>query len=660
LKLDVSQALGGASRSSRARPLPILSATLTLVLAAGIFLLYFLPYAIRNLSVPIGFDPPWYVMHAQAIGADGLGQGAEAFKPGYPLLSLVLGTMTGHAPLETTTILPLVLVAVMSLAVGGFARLGLGVDRATWAVVVVTTAAVLGSTDLAGENLAALLTAILAIAALLLLAHGPERRTWWGAVGVLLAAGLAHWDFLFAMVDGVVVAAVVLWLRDSRRHGVALGSVVRTVPGRGLLAAGVATLLTLALVLWVLRAPLVTIELAQDSTQWLHKFLRHLTLLVPAAGGVFAVAVMDACLPALRLERSPIRLASRRFLTSWGLLMAVGALAALVTLAAPPSRFLDLLLAFPAGIAVGAAVASAGRKVGARLRWRVGTRVSAAVGAAVVAAAVAILAVPGLIRWYPYATWLRSDALAEAGAADRYLEALGDDRSAVFLLRYTPEFAQAVAAEERTIRIGLSPAHQERAYFFVGDPVDAMAGRRTPPPDPWSDDVTRPYWAAARRALAGDAPVLVLRSLAPDQFRLAGTLGGREIAPGVMLLRGPAPPSALPLETVPSAVPALPAALGWGLVLFCALALAGLGWARALLGRGASGGDLIGVAPAFGIGALILAAFVVDRVGLRLGSIGAPVAFVVVTVAGLAIARWRWRRSDGDNPRREAVMIGRR
>src|SRR5207247_2641186 len=117
------------------------------------------------------------------------------------------------------------------------------------------------------------------------------------------------------------------------------------------------------------------------------------------------------------------------------------------------------------------------------------------------------------------ATWVRSDTLAEAGAADRYLASLDAHPPAVFLLRYTPEFAQGVAAQERNIRIGLSPDRDGEAFFFVGEAADLLAERRTPAPNQWSDDVTLPYWEAVRGILPQAPPVLVLRSVAAEQFR---------------------------------------------------------------------------------------------------------------------------------------------
>src|SRR5919197_1541940 len=124
------------------------TAAIGLGLALAIFLLYFLPYATRHLSLPVGFDPPWYVWRAQHLTAQGVGNGDLAARPGYPVLSAILGSLTGLSQLETTVVLSLVLVGLLGLAVGAFAESGLGLDRWRWMVVVTATAVVVGPTHL--------------------------------------------------------------------------------------------------------------------------------------------------------------------------------------------------------------------------------------------------------------------------------------------------------------------------------------------------------------------------------------------------------------------------------------------------------------------------------------------------------------------------------
>src|SRR5437773_2018418 len=124
---------GAAGRRGWSVPL---AATIALGLALAVFVLYFLAYPIRHLTLPVGFDPPWYVWRAQHLTALGVGNGELAARPGYPVLSAILGSLIGLSQLETTVVLSLVLVALLALAVGTFAEAGLGFVRWRWVVVV--------------------------------------------------------------------------------------------------------------------------------------------------------------------------------------------------------------------------------------------------------------------------------------------------------------------------------------------------------------------------------------------------------------------------------------------------------------------------------------------------------------------------------------------
>src|SRR5207247_2465750 len=82
------------------------------------FLLYFLAYPIRHLTLPVGFDPPWYVWRAEHLTALGVGTGEPAARPGHPVLSAIHGSPTGPSQLETTAAPSLLLVALLALAAG--------------------------------------------------------------------------------------------------------------------------------------------------------------------------------------------------------------------------------------------------------------------------------------------------------------------------------------------------------------------------------------------------------------------------------------------------------------------------------------------------------------------------------------------------------------
>src|SRR6266542_1723520 len=139
---------------------------LGLGLSMAIFVLYFAAYRLRHLILPVGLDPPWYVWRAEHFTARGLGTGELAARPGYPVLSAILGSLTGLSQLETTVVLSLVLVALLALGVGSFAEAGLGFGRWRWVIVVAAAAVVVGPTHLVGENLSNALNITLEVAAM--------------------------------------------------------------------------------------------------------------------------------------------------------------------------------------------------------------------------------------------------------------------------------------------------------------------------------------------------------------------------------------------------------------------------------------------------------------------------------------------------------------
>lgn len=611
-----------------------------------IFIAYFLPYGTRHLTLPVGFDPLWYLLHGRSIATEGIGHGAAAFKLGYPVLSVVMGTVTGRSQLQTMTILPLVLVGILALAVGGFARIALDLDRTSWAVVVLATAAVLPGTDLVGENLGALLVATFSVAALLVLARSRSSGSRWPAVALLVAAGLSHWDFL-AVTMGVMGLAVAFsftspltaWRRGS--------PVLRTEAGALLAVLVLASVITLVLVHWVLRAPFLTMELAQSSSAWLQKLLGKVALFIPALAAAFVVPIVKACRADGNGMPSRHLAAAGRSLRAWASVMAVGVVVGLFSLRLPPSRFLDLIVAFPGGIAAGAALSFLGREVRVRAAPRVSRRSARALAAVAVAAALVLVAAPGMVRWFRYGTWLSPGGMTQARTADGYMQSLTPGTPVVFVLAYTPGFAQAVAAQERQIRLGLSPSNEPHSFYFVGDVADLLAGRRTPPPDAWSDDITREYWTSLRPILATDPPILVLHDLAPVQFRQAEAMKSREIGPGVALVRGPSPRLSLAPAAPVDAVPPIPIAVGWAFITLGLLLIAGLGWST-FLGPRVPREASLGLAPALGAAAIILSGFALDQLRFRLGGGGGPAAFVVAAGSGALVwawhAKWRGRR----------------
>jgi hypothetical protein len=292
--------------------------------------------------------------------------------------------------------------------------------------------------------------------------------------------------------------------------------------------------------------------------------------------------------------------------------------------------------------------------VAAMLSW-VARRWSAR-SVAIVVLALLALAVPGAFRWYQYPVLMQAAQLQEARTADGYVRGLPPGQPVVFLVGYEgyPQVYESVV-KERTIRIGLSPDRATDAHVFVGSPADLLAGRRTPPPDPRTDRVTLLYWNDVQPLLKSNPPILILRSMAPDEFVQAQSLGAMVIGQGVELLRGPPPASPLPVASVPPSVPSWFAGPTWAAVMLGLLAVAGVGWTRVFLRPDSPVEVQVSLAPVVGAGMLILGGVGAAELGIPLGRAGGVATFVVVAVAGLALAAMGARRRPTSEPVSEPV-----
>ncbi len=634
---------GRGTRVQRERvPSSIRATAIVGGLALGIFLLYFLMYPVRHLILPVGFDPPWYIWRAERLTALGVGTGDLAARPGYPVLSAILGSLTGLSQLETTVVLSLAVVVLVALAVGAFAREGLGVDRRQWVVVVASTGVVLGPTHLVGENLSNALNLALEIGAMAaLLGFVGGRQGMAAAVALLVASGMAHWDFaaLFAVVMAV---AFVMALRSSSRAREAGVAAVRTESG-ALATLGLWAGSILAVVVGtVLRAPVRTIEIGNDELLFRRKFRTDIArLFVPGIAGLIG----PWALPQLR-RREPgshgrteqERSLAVRLLRAWTYVMAAGMVVGLLSFAVPPARFLAHLVALPGAITVGLCIAAVAAWVAGGRSYE-GDRRGRLIAAGVTVVLLGALAIPGLLRWYRYPVLLEPAAVQQARTAGRYVRDLPVHEPVVFLIDYRgrPGSLSAVL-KERTIRMGLAPERQPDAHIFVGSLADLLGGRRTPAPDERAEQFTRRYWNDVRPILPAEPPIVVVRAMAGDGYREAVAMGATVVAPNVAVLRGPVRQGVIPAASPPSEVPSLWAGILWGLVILGLLGLAGAGWTRALLGPGLAPETAALMAPVVGAGFLIIGGLSAALLGVRLGPGGAAACFLAVSLSGLAWA----------------------
>jgi hypothetical protein len=625
-------------------------ATAALV-AIGLYALYFLVYRARGFRMPLGFDASWYVWRADFVADQGIGPLGTASRPGHALLSAALEGVTGRSQLELAVMLPLVLVSVFALATGAFWRTGIRDDGWCWFVPAALAGTVLGTTRLVGENVANLLTLALVVAALVPLMVWLARRRGSGlagAAGLLVAAGLAHWLFL-AVFGAVLALTFVLALPASIRDARAGIPAAKTESGALAAVVASAGAATLAIVAGVLHAPFSTFEIREDPARYLPKLRTDLSRLflpvtAPLAAAGAALLGGEAATH-LRVDRGPKRRAkglALRILLAWTVVAAVGIAYGAITSNLPPHRFLALLVAVPLVMALAAVVAWPAGWAYRRFRGPEGDLRGAAATAAVAVIGVAALSIPGALAWYRHGpgVWLDPVAVQESQTASRYLDGLGSGSSVVFLISpYGPAGTISVPLEERTIRVGLEPGQQTSAYFFAGDPADAVAGRRTFVPNPKINRTIDPYWRAVRPVLASKPSILILKALAPRQFQEAvGEMGAQTIGPGVALVQGTPPPASLAADPVPPAVPGVRAGVLWGVALLALLGVAGVGWTRAMMGRDAPPEVLWCLSPAMGTGAVMLGALLAAKLGVELGGPGGTATYLVVAGLGFAAA----------------------
>src|SRR5207247_2199015 len=203
-----------------------------------------------------------------------------------------------------------------------------------------------------------------------------------------------------------------------------------------------------------------------------------------------------------------------------------------------PHRFLTLVVAVPGSLLLAAAVWWAVGAVGRATARRARQGISAAAAALVAAGVVIVLGVPGALSWYRHGPgiWLDEETVIESETAARYLQTLPPHTPVVFLVGpLGPAGLISVPLKERNLRVGLPTDREPDVHVFVGSPADLLAGRRTHVSGP-IDAETEPYWRDVRAVLFAHPPVVVLKSLGPDEYAAAVSLGAKPVGPDVVVL----------------------------------------------------------------------------------------------------------------------------
>jgi hypothetical protein len=592
--------------------------------------LFLAKYSLAAPTVPLGFDTPLYIWQAKEAAAAGLADPSLVTRPGFSLLAAAL---QGILPIPEEQLIPVLaftLPGLVGLAAAGTVRITLGPGALRVAAAGLAVATSFLVARLAGGLFANLLTLLFLAAVIGPLATSVAGRGGLAAAFVLLlAAGLTHWMFL--TIFGVVLAAALAL------YVVARSLLHRPVPplrrlGLLLAVGAAASALALVIVFPLLGGGVNLSGVTRLANTFLYRYRKWRAELgyVP----VFSLMAMGAAMLSRETEDRPGGFV-RILMAGWLGVTVVAVVGALVWKEIPLHRF--LLFALPIPLLAGIGAEGVGRLSGLAVS-RAGPTAVWGLRLAVTGSLVMALAIPGLrlVHGGGIAASITPEELQAGANLGAYVSSTPRGHPTVVAIRV--EFGRRVAytrQDESIIRSALPGDRQEDVLFYWGRPNPLLAGRPTPFKHPGVQRASLERWAEVA-ALDEPYSVAILEAFHPEAFAAAAGSGSDEVAPGLLILRGPAPPSPLPpAEPPPPPLLGVPAGtLATALVLV--LGIIGLVWSAALFpGAGAFGS--FAMAPALGGAVLVPVALVVQALGISLGGAGGPVAAGVSMAGGLAV-----------------------
>jgi hypothetical protein len=630
---------------------------LIVVGVAGLIALFFLGlYAARHYGMPIGWDTPRYLDQTAFIAHRGLDGVPHSLPPpgktlpsraAFPLLLLAVSSLLHTSTFTAAALIPPAAAVAVALAGGGLASWALRRDR--WQLAVVALVVGLSpqlirmmAPETYTDNMMAM--AMVAAALVPLLSATRDGTGYVAAVALLAVAGIAHGPFFAFMLCVLGLTAVAFAPESLHQWRSGGGGLLSTAAGRlvGILAGAVAGAAAV-IVGFLHAAPDTPVQTRSELTR---KFGEDVpTYWYPLTVPLAAVGVVDAARGGDRIDDPSAvnanRFAARFLLTvagAWTLLTLLGVAAYLAGKAIAAHRFLGFYLPLP--IFAGLGLLALGRLVAARWRTR-------GVGVLVVTAGVLVVTVIG---WHDlYRTmartrgveWMTTPGVEQAATAQAYLRAAGvsDTTAAVLVVDDHGLNPRSTVPEwGYMIRSVLSPGRTEHTFFYVGSPENYLAGtptyRAVPPSYNQNENE---FWPAVRRVLPQHPTALLLKWFNPAYDQVAAAHPDWVVGPDVIALGGPASSVTVTQPPVPGGPQTIAQGFLYGTATLLILALAGLGWAVALLPPGTRSFEALALSPAFGIAAIIVAGVVLDAVGLRLGGAGGAVV-ILVAVAGGGLA----------------------
>lgn len=549
----------------------------------------------------MGPDVPVYLWWARVGAAAGVSVVGE--RPGIPVLIASLAGTLHLSLVATVAGLQYALAALVGVAAVALVRCTATAGR--WAWLLAGLLAGLFAVHLGGgyvSNLAFTVPFLAAGAALAL----RSRRGAAAAVLLLGGGGLAH--PLFFVLGSCVLILVAVWawvLRRERgwdsdvgRVGVAVGG------GAGLVGAGLLSMLV--------GPARLAVDTSKDA------FLRRVGLegtlhdtYLRRFGQKVRTYAPWVLLPLALLGTPRANGFVRRFLNAWAVVTMAALPVGIVSGWFPPDRIVTFAFALPVLAALG--VVWVWDLIARRTRW---------LAWIVAAGLVGLMAWSAVGFWREQQTFISPDGLASATTAGRIAATLPPGTPLVFIVNQSDTTAVFQATNAANlIRAAVPPDRAADVHIYVGDTPRYFADRSTVRHNPTYDALSR---TTLDEIPPGRRAVFVIREFdsdpaaRDDPHLIRWDDAVSSTVPGPRSL----PPSAGELQ------PSSPRGIAASCVaILAALWAIGFGWARWSFD---DIGTSFAAAPGFGLAALILAALVLERVGVPItGWVGPTVASVV-------------------------------
>jgi len=564
------------------------------VLGAALLRVFTWPTLRHAYPFPVGPDVPVYLWWTRVAEAGGVS--LVSARPGAAALISTVSGALDHGVVAGLGGLQYALGPAIGLAAAALARgRGRTLPRGGWLAAGVLAGA--WATFLGGGYLANLVF----VAAFLSAAAALARRTRRGAIAaalVLGGGGLTHPEFF--VLGAIVLATAGVWAAiHEGRFGWDTDAGRVTTSLLGGLGIAMGGLLTASI-----GAPRIGGDTSTDAflrgtgqlralrRSYLDRFLVNwrryspfMTLALATAGGFRAHGF------------------ARRFLLSWAAVSAVGLAAGAATGWYPPDRILMFAFCLPLLAAFG--LVALGDRLG---RWWLAWPVGIVLTALIVA--------PAVRDWRDQLPYTSPDEVAHLTLAGRIAVDRSEPGTPLVFVADSPDTDEAMflLIHAATVaRASVPPDRVDDVYVFLGSPADLAAGHSSSNGDPRYDLASA---ATFSRLPPGDRLTFVIGEEIRDPSQL-DTPGLTRWDPWVASSEGapePLPPGEGELTAVE---PRKILEATWR--TFLLLVVLGLGWSWWALGDVASG---VAAAPAFAAPLLALSAFVLERLGLPLGTVG--------------------------------------